>query len=56
MNYASYFRKAGGCLQRMCNLSGTWDTWVVRIRITVRVRIKVRVRLRVKAKFRVRIR
>ena len=29
MNYASYFRKAGGCLQRMCNMSGTCDTWVV---------------------------
>jgi hypothetical protein len=29
VNYVSYFRKAGGCLQRMCNLSGTCDTWVV---------------------------
>ena len=29
VNYVSYYRKAGGCLQRMCNLAGTCDTWVV---------------------------
>ena len=29
VNSVSYFRKPGGCLQRMCELSDTCDTWMV---------------------------